>query len=186
MSAKMFTTVGKLRQGYHTDQVNAFFDRARDAYEDNGSHESDLTAHHVRIVGFDLVSGGYDVHEVDTALDRLEDALALRERELLIDSVGVDEFKNQLTQRAQILYERLVRPAGKRFHKAEQGKPAYAFDSVDDLCDRLRGYFEGQGTMSVDDVRLSVFEPARGQRGYREGQVDSFLDRVVEVMVMSD
>ena len=37
--------------------------------------------------------------------------------------------------------------------------------------------------MSVDDVRLAVFQPARGKKGYTEGTVDAYLGRAVEILL---
>jgi DivIVA domain-containing protein len=40
--------------------------------------------------------------------------------------------------------------------------------------------------MSADDVRHAVFRGRRGNTGYREPEVDAFLDRAVSVMVAVD
>ena len=40
-----------------------------------------MTSAEVRAVGFDLVRRGYEVREVDDALDRLEDETGRRERD---------------------------------------------------------------------------------------------------------
>ena len=40
--------------------------------------------------------------------------------------------------------------------------------------------------MSADEVRRAVFRTRRGSRGYREAEVDAFLDRAVEIMVSVD
>jgi DivIVA domain-containing protein len=184
-----FARVSRLAQGYHPDQVEEFFERARAAYEgkDEGTGRSArLSAHEVRVVGFDLVRGGYDVHQVDSALDRLEDALARREREQLVSAEGEDALLSELTRRAQSLHGRLERPDGQRFDRGTGFEPGYDPEDVDALCRALLGYFDDGAAMSADEVRRAVFRTRRGSRGYREAQVDAFLDRAIEIMVAVD
>ena len=176
-----FRRAARLSQGYHVGQVDDFFARAREAYEQAGGRAS-LTSADVRRVGFDLVRGGYEIGQVDSALDRLEDAFARREHAAMRSRLGEDGTLTELTARARVLRGRLVRPDGERFDRASGLAPAYDVADVDRLCVRLLGYFEDGEPMSVDEVRRAVFRPRRGTRGYAEPQVDAFLDRVVEVM----
>ncbi len=185
-----FTRVGRLTQGYEPAQVEEFFRRARAAYEGRkdaaGRGSRRLTAHEVRTAAFDLVRGGYDVGQVDSAMDRLEDALARRERQRLVQRSGEEAVVSALTRRAKSLRGRLARPDGDRFDRAEGLEPGYHPEDVDALCERLRRYFEEGEEMSADDVRRAVFRTRRGSRGYREVQVDAFLDRAIEIMVVVD
>ncbi|HEX5535529.1 MAG TPA: DivIVA domain-containing protein [Actinomycetales bacterium] len=191
-----FSRTNRFTQGYDPEQVEDFFARARQTYEGlaeaaTGTHgggaiASRLTAHEVRIAAFDLVRGGYDVHQVDSALDRLEDALASRERERLVQADGEEALFAELSRRAQALHGRLNRPDGQRFDRCQGFEPGYAPEDVDALCTRLLGYFNDGEEMSADEVRRAVFRTRRGKRGYREMQVDAFLDRVVEIMVAVD
>ena len=194
-----FSRANRFTQGYDPEQVEEFFARARDAYEGvfeaatgtngpqaRGVTGSRMTAHEVRVAAFDLVRGGYDVHQVDSALDRLEDALAARERERLVQAGGEDALFAELSRRAQALHGRLNRPDGQRFERGEGFEPGYAPEDVDALCKRLLGYFNDGEEMSADEVRRAVFRTRRGKRGYREIQVDAFLDRAVEIMVAVD
>lgn len=182
VSSTSFHRVGRLNQGYDVEQVDAFFTRARIAYE-QGATRSTVTSQDVREVGFDLVRGGYDVGQVDSALDRLEDAFARREQETLRTRLGTDVALERLTARARSLRGRLTRPDGERFDRGSGLAPAYDPADVDELCHRLLRYFDDGDPMSVDEVRRAVFRTRRGARGYAEPQVDAFLDRVVEVMV---
>lgn len=184
----MFTQAGRMTRGYEPQQVEKFFAHARATYEgEMSSNAKPLTARQVRIVGFDLVRGGYDVHQVDTALDRLEDALARRERDALRSRAGDQAVVEELTKRARKLHEVLSRPRGGRFESgAGFFELSYDVDEVDDLCDRLQNYFEGSLEMSPDEVRLAVFRSRRGRSGYRESHVDAYMDNVIEIMVMAD
>src|SRR5690625_6373624 len=74
---------------------------------------------------------------VDEALDRLSDAFALQARDDAIAEHGEEAWIAQLTERADLLKERLERPAGDRFAPAAQGEPAYDRADVDALCDQL-------------------------------------------------
>jgi DivIVA domain-containing protein len=177
-----FARAGRLSQGYDVDQVDAFFSRARMAYEQPDGR-APVTSKDVRTAGFDLVRGGYEVTQVDSALDRLEDAFAVREHEALTDRLGAQGALDEVTRRARGLHGRLARPDGDRFDRGNGLAPSYSTADVDSLCARLLHYFDNGEEMSVDDVRRAVFRTRRGSRGYAEAQVDAFLDRVVEVMV---
>lgn len=183
-----FVQTGRFNRGYHPDQVERFFTHARATYEGRlADGAPDLSAHQVRVVGFELVRGGYDIHQVDSALDRLEDELARREREQMRRDQGDEVVIAELRRRALKLSERLGRPAGERFDRAERfTEKAYDATDVDALCDRLLQYFHGDAKLSPDHVRQAIFRSRRGRQGYRESQVDVFLDRVVELMVFSD
>ena len=182
-----FTRSSRLTHGYDPHQVEEFFERARAVYEGRvvtpDGRPATLSSHQVRVAGFDLVRGGYDVGQVDSALDRLEDALARRERERLVARDGEQALHAELARRARALHGRLERPAGQRFDRAGGWEPGYAPEDVDALCERLLGYFDDGAELSADDVRRAVFRARRGSRGYREAQVDAFLDRVIEIMV---
>jgi DivIVA domain-containing protein len=178
----MFERAGLLSRGYDVHQVDAFLARASRALEQAGWRSS-ITSRDIRRAGFDLARGGYQVSSVDSALDRLEDAFAVREREALAERLGPDGALDELTGRARGLRGRLVRPDGERFDRGSGFAPGYAVADVDSLCGRLLRYFEDGDEMSVDEVRRAVFRTRRGARGYAEPQVDAFLDRVVEVMV---
>lgn len=195
-----FRRVGRLRYGYDPQQVEDFFGRARHDFTSTIDDDATgvaalaenpeafdraapgLTSREIRAIGFDLTKNGYDVAAVDAALDRLEDAFSARERERLVAARGEEGWLEMITAAAGVLRRRLARPVGQRFARAERRESGYAPDEVDALCDRLAGYFSDGEAMSVDDVRRAVFAPRRGAKGYREAQVDAFLDRVVEVM----
>ena len=52
-----------------------------------------------------------------------------------------------------------------------------------DLLDRLAAYFDEGAPLRVDEVRLAVFQPARGRKAYAEGPVDAYLGRAVEILL---
>jgi DivIVA domain-containing protein len=129
------------------------------------------------------VRGGYDAGQVDAALDRLEDALARRERDELIDREGEDAWLHEVGHLASVLRARLLRPDGERFRRpAKNGAASYHPGDVDALCRRLLNYLEHDAVMSADDVRTAVFRTVTGRDGYEETQVDAFLDRCVELI----
>ena len=138
----------------------------------------------MRTTAFTLRLGGYATSEVDIALDRLEDALAGLERDRMVADEGEDGLIDRLTESAKVLQGRLERPEGERFARGLRGwERTYDIAQVDDLCDQLWRYFNEGAEMSADEVRRAVFKARRGNLGYREPQVDAFLDRVVSVMV---
>ncbi|WP_434992783.1 DivIVA domain-containing protein [Arthrobacter sp. Ld5] len=182
-----FARVGRRELGYNTRQVDRFLTRARGSYDAGHPATDGITSREVRSVAFDPVRGGYEPQAVDAALDRLEDAIAQRERDHLIMTEGEDAWLRQIGRTAAVLRRRLHRPAGERFRRpSKQGTPSYDVEDVDRLCDQLLQYLENQAPMSVDVVRRAVFREARGGDGYEENQVDSFLDRVIELMAGID
>ncbi|MFC3688327.1 DivIVA domain-containing protein [Aquipuribacter hungaricus] len=172
MSEDLFERAGRLRKGYSRRQVEDFLARARGVW-DAGGPPGPLTSWHVRTVGFDLRRGGYDIAEVDTALDRIEDAFVSREEAAAPEG---------LREAEDAVLARLEREDGHRFPAASWTRAGYRAEEVDELCRRVREHLVLGRDLTVDDIRTAVFRPRRGARGYREAPVDAYLDRVVDVM----
>jgi DivIVA domain-containing protein len=182
-----FDRVQRNQYGYNAKQVDQFLQRARVSFEAPGSAGRPVKSADVRAVTFDPVKGGYAAAGVDAALDRLEDALALRERDELIGERGEEAWLREIGRLAGLLRGRLHRPDGERFRRPSKAKArSYNTTDVDDLCHELIGYLESERPLSVDNVRRAVFRPAVGRDGYEENQVDVFLDRVVQLMAAID
>lgn len=174
-----FERVSRFRKGYNVQEVDQFLARARAAYE---GRDPQFTPSDVITASFTTENGGYDMRVVDEALDRLSDAFALQHRDDAIARDGKEAWIDALTKRAEVLRERLERPAGQRFRPAETGERAYDRADVDALCDQLLAYFTEGYAMSVDDVRRSAFRARKGADGYQEAVVDVYLDHVADVM----
>lgn len=173
--------------GYNAKQVDEFMQRARVSFEAPASAARPVKSADVRAVSFDPVKGGYAAAGVDAALDRLEDALARRERDELVAERGEEAWLREIGRLAGVLRGRLHRPDGQRFRRPAKAKArSYNTTDVDDLCYELIGYLEEDKPLSVDNIRRAVFRPALGQDGYEESQVDAFLDRAVELMAAID
>lgn len=181
MSGGMFNNVPPYRTGYARDEVDEFFEHARQAYE--GRTAERVTSADIQASTFDLVRGGYNTHEVDAALDRLEAAFIARQRAEYVSANGQQAWMNALAERARTLYGRLGRPDGEKFAPAERGQQGYNMDDVDDLCDRLVGYFDRQEPLTAAEVRSATFGRARGPEAYEEASVDAFFSRAVEVLL---
>ena len=145
-----------------------------------------LAAGQLRLAAFPLRRRGYDVAQVDEALDRLEDRAAADERDRLVGERGDEALLQQLGSLAATLDSRLARPPGRRFRRGVRLHRAYDPADVDALCDLVAAYLSDGAPMSVDEVRGAVFRSRRGRRGYREADVDAFLDRVVTIMLAVD
>ena len=169
-----FPRASRLARGYRPGQVDTFFTRVLG--ERVGPAEA-------RTVGFDLVRGGYLIEAVDDAIDRVEDDLARAERERTRAQLGERAYLNQVTGQAQVLRGRLARQHGDRFSRAGAWSSGYDIGDVDDLCDQIADYFDGDHALSVDALREKVFRMRRGSRAYNERAVDAFLDRVVAVII---
>jgi DivIVA domain-containing protein len=170
------------KRGYSVDQVEDFLEEARRAYSTDPALPGVITSDSIRETAFALEKGGYSPSHVDAALERLEDAFAMRERDRSLASPGADaEWYAQARSTAQVILDRLDRPAGDKFARAGFLTPGYARKDVDAFCDRLVDYFQNGTVMSIEEVRTIAFPSARN--GYREQQVDHVLDTVVKVML---
>ncbi len=177
-----FPRVRRWARGYDPEQVETFLAQARVAYDEAG-RGSALTSWHVRTVGFDLVRGGYQMPAVDAALDRIEDAFAGREKRRG-QREGASAWQSQVRQQEIAVRSLLGRPEGQRFPRGVGMELTYDVDGVDELCRRLDSAFAAGRPLPADEVRQAVFRGRRGAKGYREGAVDAFLDRVVELLVL--
>lgn len=182
MSKDMFRRVGFFSVGYDPEEVEDFFDDARDAYE--GANSTAITGEDIRRVSFDQRRGGYATDVVDAAMDRLEVAFTQRRRTEFIAKHGQSAWLTEASKLAKTLYGRLVRPAGERFAPGKGLRPSYDRRDVDALCDELIAYFDRGTPLDAKHVRSARFRKRVGGRGYSEAVVDRFLDRAVEVMLL--
>jgi DivIVA domain-containing protein len=169
------------KQGYDIDQVEDFLEEARRAYGAQPGELTVVTAESIRRTAFGMQKGGYSPTHVDAALERLEDAFAVRERERALLEVGDAAWYGRARQTAQAVLDRLDRPLRHRFKRVNIFSLGYHPKDVDAFADRLTQYFQDGKPMSVDEVRKAAFRTKRG--GYYEPQVDLLLDSVVDVML---
>ena len=133
-------------------------------------------------MAFALEKGGYSPVHVDAALERLEDAFAVRERDRAISQQGGREaWIGNARSTAQVVLDRLDRPAGEKFDRTGILTLGYSTKDVDAFAGRLLDYFQSGKPMSVEEVRTVAFRSSK--RGYSEAQVDLLLDTVVTVML---
>lgn len=176
-----FPRARESRPGYDTEEVDSFLASAREAYAQLSGGPADLRAADLRHTAFSLRKGGYSAPHVDAALERLEDAFALRERQYAIAAQGEEAWLRNARATAQEIVNRLARPSRERFARAGVLTTGYNMRQVDAFADRVSGYFRDGSVLTVDDVRTVSFAPQRG--GYSEPQVDLLLDTVVDVML---
>ncbi|KAA9086880.1 DivIVA domain-containing protein [Microbacterium radiodurans] len=174
-----FPAVSGRAKGYDREVVDAFLQRARDAFED--AEGADLDSLAVRQAAFPLVRGGYAVGAVDAAVGRIEDAFAARERERALSRAGARAWVGRSRNLAQEVLDRLSREPRHRFDRVGLLSYGYRVDEVDIVADRIARYLESGESLSVDQVRSVAFRMQRG--GYSEAQVDAVLDAVVSVIL---
>jgi DivIVA domain-containing protein len=167
--------------GYRTEDVDAFLSLARRAYDAPPGTSAGVDARVIRRTAFPMEKGGYSTAHVDSALERLEDAFALREREHAVRTVGEKRWFGDARSTAAEILDRVSRQDGRRFERAGLLSTGYDRHEVDAFCLRLQHYFKDGVPMGVDEVRTVAFRPRLG--GYREWQVDLLLDAVVDVML---
>ncbi|WP_240792171.1 MULTISPECIES: DivIVA domain-containing protein [unclassified Salinibacterium] len=179
-----FPKTRRNRLGYDIEQVEDFLEDARRAYTAERGEVSSISAGDIRLTAFAMRKGGYSPEHVDAALERLEDAFAMRERARLAAELGEDTLVQQRRELAQEIVDRLARPSGNRFARVNLLVNGYRRSEVDALADRISAYLTRGEPLAVSDVRRSAFRPQRG--GYREAQVDMVLDAVVDIMQTVD
>jgi len=176
-----FPRVRKSARGYDPGEVEDFLEDARRAYATDPAQPALLTSEAIRRQSFSMRKGGYSAAAVDSALERLEDAFATRERARVVAQQGEQAWYGQARGTAQSILDRLVRPRGKRFRRLSIFTVGYSVREVDAITDRIGQYFQSGKALTVQDVRSSAFHAQRG--GYSEAQVDVLLDAVVDVML---
>jgi DivIVA domain-containing protein len=169
---------GKL--GYDRDEVDQFLVEARRAYGETA--RGTLTSTDIRHAAFRVVRrNGYSLRHVDSALERLEEAFASRERDRAMAEQGDDVFFAGVRAIAQEIVDRLARPPRHRFRRTSALARGYHPDDVDAFVDRISAFFQHGTALPVETVRTIAFRSKLG--GYDETQVDVVLDAVIGVML---
>lgn len=175
-----FPRADKNKLGYSLEQVEDFLAEARRAYNAADDPQA-LSAAEIRSTAFTMQKGGYSPEHVDAALERLEDAMAAKERERAAAAMGEKAWIAKARTEAREIVTRLQREPGHRFNHTSVLATGYHRADVDRFANRIVKYFNDGYPLTVEDVRTSVFRPQRG--GYQEAQVDALLDAVVDVML---
>jgi DivIVA domain-containing protein len=166
------------RLGYEPTEVDRFVAAARAEFD---RPTGGVRAADVRRTAFTMRRGGYATAAVDSALERLEDAFAQRERDAAIRTGGERAYYASTRQLAKEIIGRLERPDGKRFNRVEVTRIGYSVRDVDAFAREARAFFEDGSHVPVERVRSIAFRPKRG--GYNEAQVDLLIDGLVEAML---
>ncbi|EAR25621.1 hypothetical protein A20C1_05121 [marine actinobacterium PHSC20C1] len=171
----------KSKQGYNVDQVEDFLEEARRAYTSERADAAVVTSRSIRKLAFAMQKGGYSPLHVDSALERLEDAFAARERDQAVAEFGESAWYANARSEAQEILNRLARLNGKKFSRVSAFTIGYAVKDVDAFAEELASYFQHGAPLTIERVRTVAFRSTKG--GYRESQVDYLLDSVIDVML---
>ena len=171
----------KSKLGYNVDQVEDFLEEARRAYTSERVDTAVVTSRTIRKLAFAMQKGGYSPVHVDSALERLEDAFASREREQSVAELGETAWYANARAEAQEILNRLARPIGRKFSRVSTFTIGYAIKDVDAFAEELANYFQHGAPLTIERVRTVAFRSTK--RGYRESQVDYLLDSVIDVML---
>jgi len=176
-----FPTARSGKPGYDQAEVDAFLERAREAFGSDAA-EPTLTSEEIRHTAFRVRRGkGYSARHVDAALERLEEAFAARERERQIAAQGTEQYHAEIRALAQEIIDRLARPAGQKFRRVSPLARGYDPADVDAFSARISAYVQEGRALPVEVVRTIAFRPR--YRGYDEAQVDLLLDAVIRIML---
>lgn len=176
-----FPLVEGNRKGYDKQDVDRFLQLVKRTYEDDQTLQTPVTASDIRNQSFSMTKGGYNPRFVDAALDRLEEVLFARERAEFQANEGLDSWNYHVKQLQKDLFGRMARPRGERFKRRSLFSNGYRISQVDAVVDQLAERFQRGLDIKVNDVRTVRFYPQH--RGYDEGQVDAYLDAVVEYLL---
>lgn len=176
------TTFPRVKRGpgYDIDEVEDFLEDARRAYTGDRGSAQIITAASIRQMGFSMKRGGYAPAAVDSALERLEDAFAARERERALGELGDQGAYQRARSEAQVILDRCTRQRGRRFRRVGILTTGYSVREVDAFADRITRYLQQGTPLTVDDVRGIAFGRQKG--GYQETQVDVVLDSVIDLL----
>ena len=176
-----FPTARSGKPGYDQAEVDAFLERAREAFGSDAA-EPTLTSEEIRHTAFRVRRGkGYSARHVDAALERLEEAFAARERERQIAAQGTEQYHAEIRALAQEIIDRLARPAGQKFRRVSPLARGHDPADVDAFSARISAYVQEGRALPVEVVRTIAFRPR--YRGYDEAQVDLLLDAVIRIML---
>ena len=164
--------------GYDPYEVDQFIAVARAEFEQRAGG---LRAEDIRRTAFTMRRGGYATPAVDSALERLEDAFAQRERDTAVRTGGERAYYAGTRQLAKEIIARLERPDGKRFTRVGFSRLGYSVHDVDTFAHEASSYFEDGSHVPVERVRSIAFRAKRG--GYSEAQVDLVIDGLIETML---
>ncbi|MGV8857552.1 DivIVA domain-containing protein [Rhodoglobus sp.] len=176
-----FPRTRKSKLGYNVDQVEDFLEEARSAYTSDRTDSAVVSSRTIRKLAFAMQKGGYSPVHVDSALERLEDAFAARERDRSIAELGESAWYANARSEAQEILNRLARHKGKKFSRVSSFTRGYAIKDVDAFAEELANYFQNGAPLTIERVRTVAFRSTKG--GYREAQVDYLLDSVIDVML---
>ena len=182
-----FARAGETELGYKRSEVDRLFERLADDYEllSNNTQAPDslYTSRRIRQVVFRPEPGGYAVHEVDRALEMIEERFSRLERSRYIEQAGMAAWEDMLVDTGELLMGRLERPARQRFRRpAKRLTVGYFVDDVDALCDAIRRQLDGEDALDPSIIRNASFRSATSDMCYEETQVDAFLDRCIELI----
>jgi DivIVA domain-containing protein len=174
----LFKRASRNKYGYKVEQVEGFIELTRRQYAD--AKLNLVTAIQVRQNEFDLAKGGYDIADVDAGVDRLEDVFSKRELARQRIQLGDHMMTERKARFVETLRGRLELKNRHRFTHRTWLLRGYSRNEVDAFCALVAKHLETGESMSVQDVRNTVFRAKRG--GYAENEVDAFIDRVVDVL----
>lgn len=157
--------VGKRKWGYDPDQVDEFLSRAHALYE---SDDINMTLSDLLNVSFELRKGGYDIQQVDAALDRLQRAVVDKNTTHEIAEHGRVAWKAQLEELFRQIEAHAARENGERFAPAQPKAPAYDRKQVDHIVDQiLQTASQELLNDSIDDPSASIIAKNNGEQSER-------------------
>ncbi|MCI1983218.1 MAG: DivIVA domain-containing protein [Bifidobacteriaceae bacterium] len=184
---------GKRKWGYKVSQVDDFLVTAHDLYE---QPEPRLTQEEIQLQSFDLERNGYIIGQVDATLIRLEKAVVDKHTQWDLQHQGRSVWNQQTSDLALTLRERAEEPLKSRFKSGEKRTASYDKKQVDTLVDQAWSHIsrelalpgapqesvKGADEVTAAQVSNVIFTQRKGKHGYDEASVDSYLNRIIQIL----
>jgi DivIVA domain-containing protein len=171
-----FSKTSKKNFGYEPAEVDALVSQARTVFAQVDAAITDEGF--IRNAQFGLVKGGYEIALVDAALDRLDDAFGLQLARNTIRRSGHEAARDKLAKWRDTLLSRTERGKKSAFDSAGFLAKGYDRKQVDAALGKISAHLAGSAALTTAQLRNLKFKPVSG--GYKEAQVDAYLDRAVD------
>jgi DivIVA domain-containing protein len=161
-----FRKVRKYNVGYNIESVDKFFEENERLFLDE---ETDIDIEKILRVSFPLSRQGYRPREVDSILERVAKGAVLKKRNA-IEKDEWDKYKKDLFAELRAIAKK---EDSKKFSLASEKQIGYKVKDVDSFISEFN--FKDGKFPSPRIISDKIFRPVKGDKGYSEEEVDSYL-----------
>jgi DivIVA domain-containing protein len=164
--------------GYSLKDVDSFFDRQRTVW-----NTSELDATDFRFVQFPKEKLGYNVDQVDAALELMRIDAILKKKQDVIVAVGVDGYRGGLRKMLSLITGD-VRNASDtmRFQDSKSDETGYSKKDVDKFVKKILDSLDnGHDNIKIPDLKnIGFSKSSKPKGGYSILEVDDFIEDLID------